>query len=55
MNEKPAGARPKHAQAIEQRMEFTLAREWLALCGAALEVTLPDDGGTNFSIIVPNR
>ena len=42
-------------QVLEQRMEIILARAWLALCGAGVEVTLPASGGTRFSIVVPNR
>ena len=42
-------------QTLDERMEVILAREWLALGGAGLEVTLPSRGETNFSIIVPHR
>lgn len=42
-------------QTLDERMEVILAREWLALGGASLEVTLPSRGETNFSIIVPHR
>ena len=41
-------------QMLEQRMEIILAREWLALGGARLEMALPADGGMCFSILVPN-
>jgi light-regulated signal transduction histidine kinase (bacteriophytochrome) len=42
-------------QTLEQRMEIVLAREWLALCGAGVELNLPAGAGTCFSIVVPNR
>ena len=41
-------------QMLDQRMEIILAREWLALGGARMELTLPADGGVCFSILVPN-
>jgi hypothetical protein len=40
---------------LKQRMEVTLAREWLALSEAELEVTLPSVGSARFSIVIPNR
>jgi light-regulated signal transduction histidine kinase (bacteriophytochrome) len=40
-------------QAIEQRMEIVLAREWLALSAASLEVTPPADGTVRFLISIP--
>jgi len=40
-------------QALEQRMEIVLAREWLALSSASLEVALPADGTVRFSISIP--
>ena len=43
------------AQNLDQRMEIILAREWLALSGADLDVTLPEDGEVRFSIAIPNR
>jgi light-regulated signal transduction histidine kinase (bacteriophytochrome) len=42
-------------QTVEQRMEIVLAREWLALSGARLEVLLPGDGTIHFVISIPNR
>jgi light-regulated signal transduction histidine kinase (bacteriophytochrome) len=41
-------------QALEQRMEIVLAREWLALSAANLEVTLPAEGTVCFLISIPN-
>jgi light-regulated signal transduction histidine kinase (bacteriophytochrome) len=41
-------------QALEQRMEIVLAREWLALSAASLQVTLPADGTVRFLISFPN-
>jgi hypothetical protein len=41
-------------QALEQRMELVLAREWLALSAARLEVTLPADGTARFLISIPS-
>jgi light-regulated signal transduction histidine kinase (bacteriophytochrome) len=43
------------ARALDQRMEIVLAREWLALSAASLEVTLPADGTARFLISIPNR
>lgn len=40
-------------QAIAQRMEIVLAREWLALSAARLEVMLPADGVVRFLISIP--
>ena len=40
---------------LAQRMEIILAREWLALSGAEMEVTLPAEGIARFSTVVPNR
>lgn len=48
----PAAARLA-ADALEQRMEVILAREWLARAGASLEVELPAPGGIRFAIVVP--
>ncbi len=35
------------------RIEFVLAREWLALCGANVDVSLDHGGESSFSIVVP--
>ena len=40
---------------LEQRMEVILAREWLALSGAELEVALPAAGSVRFSILIASR
>ena len=48
-------ALPWTAQNLDQRMEIILAREWLTLSGADLDVTLPEDGEVRFSIAIPNR
>jgi light-regulated signal transduction histidine kinase (bacteriophytochrome) len=42
-------------QALDQRMEIVLAREWLALSAASLDVTLPADGTVRFLISISNR
>jgi len=47
-----ASAKPR---ALEERMEIILAREWLALCGAGLEVLSAEGAEARFSLIVPNR
>lgn len=39
----------------EQRMEVVLAREWLALCGAGVDLIPLPAGVVRFSIVVPNR
>ena len=36
-------------------MEIILAREWLALCGAVVDVTILNSAETAFRIVVPNR
>jgi hypothetical protein len=41
--------------AIEQCTEIILAREWLALSDASVEVIVPGGGGVRFSMLVPNR
>jgi len=41
------------SKAVEQSMEIVLAREWLAVSEAALEIT--GDGGSRFAILVPNK
>jgi signal transduction histidine kinase len=41
--------------ALEQRMEIVLAREWLAISGATLDVTLAEKGCSRFTIFVPAR
>jgi light-regulated signal transduction histidine kinase (bacteriophytochrome) len=40
---------------LEERMEIVLAREWLALCGAGIEVLSAEGAEARFSLIVPNR
>ena len=47
-------ASPGKLPNFDERMEIILAREWLALGGALLEMTVPADGGMCFSILVPN-
>jgi light-regulated signal transduction histidine kinase (bacteriophytochrome) len=42
-------------QTLEQRMEIILAREWLALSSAGVELAQPEGGVVHFSIVVPNR
>ena len=49
------GIKMAHPQPLEQRMEIILAREWLTLCGAAVEVTPVGDGEVRFSLVVPIR
>jgi hypothetical protein len=44
-----------HGATAEQRMEFILAREWLALSGGAVELTPPSGGTTRFSLLIPDR
>ena len=44
-----------NSQTLEERMEFILAREWLALCGATLQVARPSAEVASFSIAAPNR
>ena len=53
----PADGQRSSPQGIEQRMEFILAREWLALCGSGAEVVEVglSEGQTRFSIVVPDR
>ncbi len=48
---------PRHCTvaALEQRMEIILAREWLTLGSADVELTMPMDGGVRFLILVPSR
>ncbi|MBI3821113.1 MAG: hypothetical protein HY289_00360 [Planctomycetes bacterium] len=54
LDEKSGAPRPVgFLQMIEQRMEIVLAGEWLRLCDAHLELTLPADGATRFTIAVP--
>ena len=48
-------AAPPRPQALQERMEIVLAREWLALCGAGVEVLSVEDGEARFLLIVPNR
>ena len=40
---------------LGEKMEIILAREWLALCGADVNVTRNGAAGTSFAIAVPNR
>jgi light-regulated signal transduction histidine kinase (bacteriophytochrome) len=47
-----AAGRPR---VVEERFEIVLAREWLALCGAGVEVLTADAAECRFSLIVPNR
>jgi hypothetical protein len=47
-----ASAKPR---ALEERMPIILAREWLALCGAGIEVLSAEGAEARFSLIVPNR
>jgi light-regulated signal transduction histidine kinase (bacteriophytochrome) len=46
---------PARPRALEERMEIILAREWLALCGAGVEVLSAEGAEARFSLIVPNR
>ncbi len=48
----PAATKPR---ALEERMEIILAREWLALCGAGIEVLSAEGAEARFALIVPNR
>jgi light-regulated signal transduction histidine kinase (bacteriophytochrome) len=45
---------PYDPEIVEQRMELILARQWLALGGAGVEILRPDDAAAAFVIIVPN-
>jgi light-regulated signal transduction histidine kinase (bacteriophytochrome) len=38
----------------EQRLEFLLAREWLSLCHATLDISIPVTGKIRFAVLVPN-
>ena len=42
-------------KAVSERMETVLAREWLALSAADLQVMLPADGTARLLISIPNR
>ena len=42
-------------RAIQERLEIILAREWLALSGAGLDLISADRGDARFSLVVPNR
>ena len=46
---------PCNPEMVDQRMELILARQWLALCGAGVEIKRPDGAMTAFTIVVPNR
>ena len=51
----PTALPPANPQTLDQRMEIVLAREWLALSSAGVELTQPQAGVVHFSIVVPNR
>lgn len=50
-----ADAAPARPRALEERMEIILAREWLALCGAGIEMLSAEAAEARFLLIVPNR
>jgi light-regulated signal transduction histidine kinase (bacteriophytochrome) len=56
LEERPTSTQPRgNPQTLDQRMEIILAREWLALCGTSVEVTLLTSGGARFVLVVPNH
>jgi hypothetical protein len=48
-------AAPAKPRAVEERREIILAREWLALCGAGIEVLSAGSAEARFFLVVPNR
>jgi light-regulated signal transduction histidine kinase (bacteriophytochrome) len=48
-------AAPAKPRALEERPEIILAREWLALCGAGVEVLSARSAEARFALTVPNR
>ena len=45
---------PCSPEIVDQRIELILARQWLALSGAGVEVLRPNEGTAAFALIVPN-
>jgi light-regulated signal transduction histidine kinase (bacteriophytochrome) len=50
-----AAAAPFRPRALHEHLEIILAREWLAICRAGLEVLSADGAEARFLLIVPNR
>jgi light-regulated signal transduction histidine kinase (bacteriophytochrome) len=40
-------------QVLDQRLEIVLARAWLALCNAQLDLTFPGPAETRFAVVMP--